>query len=282
MEGSKAQAELRRRRRRRARLTFAVLIAFSVGGLGWLLAQSSFLDLETVAVTPGAHTAAEVVREAAALEVGEPLLFIDRGAVARRIEKLPWVERATVKRSLPGTLRVTIHERDPVAWIRRGAEPDAGLALVDASGRILDHRTVPPSGLPELVFEARVGEPGAQLQRGAPRHATDALRIAATVPDALAGRVLAIDPTTTGWVLRLDVAEVVRLGTVRDFADLAEKWSALLAVVEHLGDRSVYLVDVRAPSVPSVREEKAAPTTVPPPAPSPPPAPPAPSTTAPG
>lgn len=258
-----------------------MLIAFSTGGLGWLLAQSSFLDVETVAVTPGAHTSAESVREAAAVEIGEPLLFIDGGAVARRIEKLPWVERATVRRSLPATLRITIHERDPVAWIRRAAEPDLGVALVDASGRILDHRTVPPSGLPELAFEARVGRPGAHLQSGAPKHATDALLVAATVPEPLAGRVVAIDPTTTGWVLRLDVAEVVRLGTIRDVADLAEKWSALLAVVEHLGDRSVYLVDVRAPSVPSVREDKVPPTTVPP-APAPPSSAPSPTTLAPG
>ena len=35
------------------------------------------------------------------------LLFVDTGAIARRVEQLPWVEHATVRRDFPGTIVIT-------------------------------------------------------------------------------------------------------------------------------------------------------------------------------
>ncbi len=50
------------------------------------------------------------------------------------LERLPWVEHATVMRLLPNNLRVAVTERTPVAFVRQGTH----IGLVDASGVLLD------------------------------------------------------------------------------------------------------------------------------------------------
>jgi cell division protein FtsQ len=50
------------------------------------------------------------------------------------LERLPWVEHATVMRLLPNVLRVSIKERTPVAFVRQGTQ----IGLVDANGVLLD------------------------------------------------------------------------------------------------------------------------------------------------
>jgi cell division protein FtsQ len=53
------------------------------------------------------------------------------------LERLPWVEHATVMRLLPNRLRVEVTERTPVAFVRQGTQ----IGLVDASGVLLDMAT---------------------------------------------------------------------------------------------------------------------------------------------
>jgi len=50
------------------------------------------------------------------------------------LERLPWVQHATVMRLLPNQLRISIVERTPVAFVRQGSQ----IGLVDASGVLLD------------------------------------------------------------------------------------------------------------------------------------------------
>ena len=50
------------------------------------------------------------------------------------MERIPWVEHATVMRILPNELRVSVRERIPVAFVRVGDQ----IKLVDAAGVILD------------------------------------------------------------------------------------------------------------------------------------------------
>jgi cell division protein FtsQ len=68
------------------------------------------------------------------------------------LERLPWVQHATVMRLLPNTLRVLVVERKPVAFVRQGTS----LGLADASGVLLD---LPPSsaGDPRYSFPVLTG-----------------------------------------------------------------------------------------------------------------------------
>ncbi|HTQ85321.1 MAG TPA: FtsQ-type POTRA domain-containing protein [Candidatus Solibacter sp.] len=81
------------------------------------------------------------------------LLRIPLDARRAQIERIPWVASARVQRILPGSIRVEIVERTPVAFLRTGSE----LALIDAYGVILerplqgDFRLPVVSGLNEDV-----------------------------------------------------------------------------------------------------------------------------------
>lgn len=54
-----------------------------------------------------------------------------------QLERLPWVEHATVMRLLPNRLRISIVERTPIAFVRQGNH----IGLVDANGVLLDMPT---------------------------------------------------------------------------------------------------------------------------------------------
>jgi cell division protein FtsQ len=57
------------------------------------------------------------------------------------LERLPWVEHATVMRLLPNRMRVSITERTPVAFVRQGNH----IGLVDGTGVLLDMPTDAPA-----------------------------------------------------------------------------------------------------------------------------------------
>jgi cell division protein FtsQ len=79
------------------------------------------------------YTAERDILQALSVERGTPILGIDLGAAAERIERLPWVRSAIVRRSLPDALAIEIIERRAAAlW--RGDDADR---LIDAEGRIL-------------------------------------------------------------------------------------------------------------------------------------------------
>jgi cell division protein FtsQ len=67
-------------------------------------------------------------------DIGRNIFFIPLAARRAELERIPWVEHATVMRLLPNQLRVAVRERTPVAFVREGDE----VKLVDAAGVILD------------------------------------------------------------------------------------------------------------------------------------------------
>ncbi len=72
-------------------------------------------------------------------DIGRNIFRISLADRQAELEALPWVERATVMRLLPGRIRIAIAERTPVAFVRQGSH----IGLVDGSGVLLD---MAPSG----------------------------------------------------------------------------------------------------------------------------------------
>lgn len=52
----------------------------------------------------------------------------------KQLERIPWIESATVMRLLPNRLRVEVRERTPVAFVQIGAR----VALIDAGGVVME------------------------------------------------------------------------------------------------------------------------------------------------
>ena len=66
-------------------------------------------------------------------DVGRNVFFVPLTERRKQLEKIPWIEKATVMRVLPDELRISVVERRPVAFVRHGQQ----IGLVDANGVLL-------------------------------------------------------------------------------------------------------------------------------------------------
>jgi cell division protein FtsQ len=66
-------------------------------------------------------------------DVGRNIFFVPLNERRKQLEKIPWIEKATVMRVLPDQLRISVVERTPVAFLRHGQQ----IGLVDANGVLL-------------------------------------------------------------------------------------------------------------------------------------------------
>ena len=66
-------------------------------------------------------------------DIGRNVFFVPLSERRKQLEAIPWVQRATVMRLLPDRIRVSVVERQPVAFVRQGQQ----VGLVDADGVLL-------------------------------------------------------------------------------------------------------------------------------------------------
>ncbi len=238
------RVEVRREEgRRRLRVLVASLAVVGVIATGAGLTRSPVFDVDYVDVRGADETPRRLLLRATGLTGNRLMVDVHADRVARRAEALPWVEKATVRRQWPGTVRIDVTERVAVAVVPVGA--GRRWALADATGRILGVAAAKPQGLPAIGGVARVGAPGSSI---APRPG-ESLRVAASLPGALRPRVADIATGPGGEVELQLVAPggVVRLGTPED---LALKFNALATVLDKVDLTDVAMIDVRVPRAP--------------------------------
>ena len=92
------------------------------------------LKPEQVEVTGNHIVSREAVLAPFYKDRGHSVLRIPLDTRRADIEKISWVQSASVQRILPNRIRIDIAERTPVAFVRNGSE----IALIDEFGKILD------------------------------------------------------------------------------------------------------------------------------------------------
>jgi cell division protein FtsQ len=138
------------RRRRPVQLAAALLLLVTAG---WLMWSGPVLAVGTIQVDGAGILPAEVVREAAGIEVGTPLLRIDVDTAETRVARLPQVASVEVTRGWPHSVVITVEERVPVAVVGEAGRR----SLVDAEGVLFDTIT---GALPPGVVPLDVAAPG--------------------------------------------------------------------------------------------------------------------------
>jgi len=71
-------------------------------------------------------------------DIGRNIFFVPISERRRQLEQIPWIQQATVMRLLPNQIRVSVVERQPVAFVRHAQQ----IGLVDANGVLLN---MPPA-----------------------------------------------------------------------------------------------------------------------------------------
>ncbi len=175
---------------------FALAVAAIVAGAAWALLGSKFFVVRSVQVTgPAGVSRTEVIADAG-IRIGTPLVRIDPGAVARRVERITLVQSAQVRRAWPDKIVIAVQERTAVFAVASGR----GYHLIDRFGVGLRYAAGRPRGMPVLDTPGAAGPAGL---RGSP-----AVLAAATVlrelPARLARSVRVIDaPSADAVTLRL-------------------------------------------------------------------------------
>ena len=234
--------------RRRLWILSTVMAVVALVGIGYAVARSPLFGADTLTVRGVRSIPAAAVRSVARVGDGAPLLFLDTGAVARRVESLPAVDRAIVTTQLPTTVIITIKERQPVATVRgTGVAP---IAVVDRDGRVIAQVTVMPPGLPEVMGVGPVPPLGGRLA------VADAPRGLAAMSPQLRSAVRRLTMSEGTAIVRLargsQPVKVIRFGRIED---MRRKSEVALAVMSDLSRRgtSVRVLDVSVPSAPATR-----------------------------
>lgn len=203
-------------RSRRAITVWSALLVAALAGSTWL-AWSAGIPQRAAADTLNAMVGASarmgfVVRDvfvvgrgqtpkatlldALAVKRGAPILAVDLEAARQRVQALPWVRHASVRRVLPDTLVVEIVERRPLAlW-----QQDKKFALIDDQGQVILRDDVGPFSQLMVV----VGE-------DAPANATALVRMLASEPDLMARVKAAVRVGGRRWNLHMSDGIDVKL-----------------------------------------------------------------------
>jgi cell division protein FtsQ len=235
--------------RRRLRILLAGLAVVAVVAGALVLLHTPLFRSRVVTVTgihPNTPTAAIVA--AAGLARPVPLIDVDPGAAAARVEALPWVAGAEVTRHWPDGVNVAVTERAPVAVM---AGPSTAWSQVDATGRVLAVVPARPPSLVELVVDTARGPlPPAPVGRTLPPVADPGLTVAASLPPAFAAQVTTVVVAPDATVnLALSSGLTVELGTA---TDLSAKEEDVAAIIAHASLRGKKVIDVTVPDAPAV------------------------------
>ena len=127
----------------------AIAVAVVIVATSLVVSRSSLLHLRHLEVVGTTSLTRAEVERLTGLSSSTNVLWFDPRAVERRLESDPWVATATVSRRLPGTIRISVVERVPVAMIQN----ERGFTVVTADGVALTTVEGDPA-LPEIVVAA--------------------------------------------------------------------------------------------------------------------------------
>lgn len=222
--------QLRRRRyfqeRRKLLIGGGVTLVVAIV-MAWLLFFSSVFGFEKV-VIKGADTATVKAINEQAIPDGSPLISLDIGAIRDRVEKLPMVQSATVSRSWPQSITITIVPRVPVAVVT----VPGGYSNIDANGVVFGSRSS-AGNLPVIQLSGKVDLTARK----------SAALVAGSLPTEILHQVQSISVRTMDdIVLNLKGGRRVEWGSPAD----SETKSRIATVLLNRGSK---VVDVSVPSL---------------------------------
>ncbi len=225
----------------------AAVVVLVIAALG--LAHTPWFGAQAVSVT-GTHprTPSAAIVAAAGLEGHPPLISLNTGAVARKVESLPFIASARVKKHWPDGVQIAVTERAPVVQM---AGPGSSWSLLDGHGRTLQ---VVPARVPGLVVyivhTPTAGIPPAPVGKTLPAVAAPGLAVSRTLPPAFIGQVVSVTVAADGSIsMTLASGINVLFGTA---ADRTAKYQDIASILAHGTLHATSVIDVTVPESPTV------------------------------
>lgn len=137
---------------------YAVLLALCVYGVSAAVAfarQSPLLAVAQIRTSGNHRLSAEEIQGLLGGLGGENIILTDLDGWRTRLMESPWVRDASLRRSLPSTIEVTIQERQPIAIGRMAGR----LYLVDEHGGAIDEYAPQYATLDLPIVDGFSGKP---------------------------------------------------------------------------------------------------------------------------
>lgn len=218
-----------RKRLRRVAMVVAVLL---VGAAAFAVTRSALLDVDRIEVR-GAGTTEAQVRDALGISLGRPMTSVDPGAATARLEELPAIESASITRSWPSTVVVTVTPRRVVASVGSGSSAMAvaadGIAVAPLGGR----EDLPAIAGPAVAAGSSVG-PQRQLVAGA----------LAEVPPEVRAEIA--EASIAQGQITFELVDGIEV-TWGDDRQHAAKSDALLALLDQADRDTIEAIDLSVP-----------------------------------
>jgi cell division protein FtsQ len=110
------------------------VLSFIIIIIAVIFAMSVFFKVSKITVVGNSMYTQQQVIDASGIEAGDNLFFINRiSAGSRIIEKLPYIESASITRGLPNRVTITVSESQAIAYIQL----DSDKWIIDRSGKVL-------------------------------------------------------------------------------------------------------------------------------------------------
>jgi cell division septal protein FtsQ len=192
----------------------AALLLILVGyGIVFVVSETTLFRIKRVTVRGNSRLSTGEVLALVSDLKGDSVLTADLGAYRRRLVDSPWVAEATLRRLLPGSVEIIVHERAPIGLCRLLDR----LYLVDSDGTIIDEFGPQYADLDLPIIDGLSAAP----REGGPAIDSSRAELAAAVVSALAPH-----RSLARRVSQIDVRDS------RDAVVILEGETALL----HLGD----------------------------------------------
>ncbi|HHW09429.1 MAG TPA: FtsQ-type POTRA domain-containing protein [Firmicutes bacterium] len=220
---------------------FAVVLALHV------FLQSSFFRLEHLVIEGTDDLSAGDFLALTGVEYGQNLYDMNLPELEERVKELPFVLSVHIQRRLPGSLKVSVTERLPVAAVVAGGH----FWLVDKEGHVIGPKAPTESFLvvtgPDIPSRL---EPGEVIDSPALR---TAFTLAGELPAHLQLELAEIQCAAGGGLYLLTRDGVmVRFGSL---AQSEEKCAVLYQLLRHItaNKEKPHLIDISNPAMPAVR-----------------------------
>lgn len=235
-----------------------VAVALLIGYGGYkgvaLIAAASSLQISHISVRGEERmSTGEVLAIVEGLR-GQNILGVDLDEWQQKLQSSPWVESATIRRVLPATVEVTIHERRPMGIGRLGTT----LYLIDAKGVIVDEYGPAYADVDLPIIDGLGAAPGDGDSMIDAARAEFAARVisALSVRPEMLKRVSQINVTDLhdAVVILADDAALLRLGDtdfvarLQQYVDLAPTLRERLSAIDYVDlrfDERLYVRPVK-------------------------------------
>ncbi|CAK7192078.1 Cell division protein FtsQ [Commensalibacter sp. Nvir] len=257
---SKASITFRRLKRLAKPFILLVFIIILLGGGEWFIYKTfspkDYITIENkiaslipmkiseIEITGCKLTPEQEVKNALGMPMGKSIFTFSINNAQKRLNELPFVDHALVKRQLPKTIIVNIVERRPYAiWQNQGK-----FMLIDHEGKIVNDQGM--SGKDEQAFLKLPLVVGV----GANKAASDLLDDLASQPEIQKRVVAAVRVRERRWNLDLKNGIIIRLPENQELPAL-QRLTTLQEQIQLL-DRPIQVVDLRLSDRLIIQENK--------------------------